>query len=201
VPSGCDKYKNDTVLLNVSVLNPALQYHLYDTIWINSLLNDTFYPLSGTPALFTRATEQMYMSIQPYSINSSGTLPVLQYANIEFNPIVTEGSLSQYGYTGYNFLYKRVAPNNTLKAALVAGRTGLYLLELTPSTYVGNSVYFYNNNDYCTGYYGIDAVPAAQQNSNYWAGLGVTSISTSPAYGSHVISKNMRNYLIFKVVP
>jgi hypothetical protein len=201
VPSNCDNHKTDTVLLNVSILNPASQYHLFDTIWFNSLLNDTYSPLSGTPASFTRVTEQLFMSIQPYSINTSGTLPVLQFANIEFNPIVIDGSLSQYGYTGYNFQYKRVAPNNNLKAGLVAGRTGLYLLELSPSTYVGNSNYFYNSNDYCTSYYGIGTIPPAQQNSSYWTGLGVTAVSTSPAYGNHTVSNNMRNYLIFRVVP
>lgn len=200
-PSNCEKFKTDTVLLDVSVTNPALQYHLFDTIWLTSLLSDTYTPLSGTPVSFTRSTDQLFMSIQPYSINTSGTLPMLQYANIEFNPIVTDGSLSQFGYNGYNYQYRRVAPNNSLRAGLVTGRTGLYLVELNPSNYVNSPFSIYNNNDYCTTYYGIASVPAAQQNSNYWTGLGVTAISTSSAYGSHTVSKNMRNYLIFRVIP
>jgi hypothetical protein len=201
VPSNCDQYKKDTVLLDVSVSNPLLQYHLFDTIWLASLISDTYNPLSGSPVSFTRATEQLFMSIQPFSINTSGTLPLLQYANIEFNPVVTDGSLSQFGYNGYNCQYRRVAPNNSLRAGLVAGRTGLYLVELNPSSYINNPFYIYNTTDFCTTYYGIASVPAAQQNSSYWTGLGVTAVSTSPAYGNHTVSKNMRNYLIFRVVP
>jgi hypothetical protein len=197
----CNNYKSDTVLLDVSVTNPALQYHLFDTIWLTSLISDTYTPLSGSPSSFTKSTDQLYMSIQPYSINTSGTLPLLQYANIEFNPVVIDGSLSQYGYTGYNFQYRRVAPNNSLKAGLVAGRTGLYLVELNPYNNASIPFYIYNGNDYCASYYGIASVPAAQQNSSYWTGLGVTAVSTSPVYGNHTVSKNMRNYLIFRVVP
>ncbi len=201
LPSNCEQYKNDSLLLNVSVTNPALQYHLFDTIWLTSLISDTYSPLSGTPASFIKPTEQLFMSVQPYSINTSGTLPLLQYANIEFNPIVIEGSMSQFGYNGYNYQYRRVAPNNILRAGLVAGRTGLYLIELNPSSYINNPFYIYNTNDFCTTYYGIASVPTNQQNSSYWTGLGVTSVSTSAAYGSHIVSKNMRNYLIFRVVP
>jgi hypothetical protein len=201
IPSSCEKYKSDSVLLAVSVTNPALQYHLFDTIWLTSFISDTYTPLSGSPVSFTRATEQLFMSIQPYSINTSGSLPLLQYANIEFNPVVTDGSLSQFGYNGYNFQYRRLATNNSLGAGLVAGRTGLYLVELNPSSYVNNPFYIYNTTDFCTTYYGVATVPATQQNSSYWTGLGVTAMSTSPAYGNHTVSKSMRNYLIFRVVP
>jgi hypothetical protein len=197
----CDNYKQDTVLLNVLVSNPATEYHLYDTIWLSSIINDTFNPQSGTPSSITRQTDQLFLSLQPFSVSAAGSLPVLSYANIEFNPVVKEGKLLNPGYGGYNFEYKRVLPNNSLRAGLVAGRTGLYIIELNPGSNVYSPFYLYNTGDYCTTYHGQNNVIPVQQNSPHWSTLGVTSVSTGPAYGSRVISQNMRNYLIFKVIP
>lgn len=200
--NSCDSYKNDSVLLNVSVTNPAMDYHLYDTIWLNSVINDLYIPVSGSPTSFTKATEQLYLTVQAYSISTSGTLPSLHYANIEFNPIVREGSLNLPGYSGgYIFQYKRTAPDNKLKCGFVAGRTGLYMIELGHGTAIYAPFYIYNTGDFCTTYRGATAISPGQQNINYWSVLGVTSISTEPAYGSHVISRDQRNYLIVRVVP
>lgn len=198
----CDNYKSDTVLLNVSVLNPATQYHLFDTIWLTSTISDSFSPLSGSPVTFTQPMEQMSLTAVPYSINTSGTLPVMQYAFIEFNPVVKDGNLQSPGYSGFNYNYRRLAPNNTLQAGFVPGRTGLYIIELMPGNYYNSgSFYIYNGNDYCTTYFGESALPLAQQNQGYWTTLGVSSISMAPNYGSKIITKGSRNYFIFKVIP
>jgi hypothetical protein len=125
----------------------------------------------------------------------------LQYANIEFNPVAKEGILQSPGYYGYTFLYRRVAPNNSLQAGLVAGRTGLYLVELNPGNYYNSSFSINNGNDYCTSYLGQSGITAAQQNKNYWTSLGVTAISLAPNYGTKTISINNRNYFIIKVKP
>ena len=200
--NSCETNKNDTVNLAVSVMNPNTEYHLYDTIWLNSVVNDVYNPVSGSPASFTKATEQLYLTTQAYSISMSGTLPYLHYANIEFNPVVTEGSLNQPGYSGgYIFLYRRTAPDNKLKCGLVPGRTGLYFIELGHGTVIYSPFYIYNSGDFCTTYRGATTFPVNQQNIAYWNTLGVTSISTEPAYGSHNIAKNQKNYLIIKVVP
>lgn len=197
-----DNYKTDTVLLNVSVINPAAEYHLYDTIWLSSVISDNFSPLSGSPASFTRSIEQLNMTVSPYAINTAGSLPILQYANIEFNPVVREGSLQSGGYySGYNYVFRRTAPNNSLQAGLVAGRTGLYLVELNHGTYYGGSFSINNGSDFCTSYFGDANVPVAQQNRSYWSGLGVSAISMAPNYGIKTISLNKRNYFIFKVIP
>ena len=102
---------------------------------------------------------------------------------------------------GYTYQYKRVAPNNTLVAGLVAGRPGLYLIELNH----GNNIYYpfsiFNSADPCVTYYGQSSLPPNQQNKSYWNGLGVTALSTAAGYGSHTVSINMRNYLIVKVLP
>jgi hypothetical protein len=200
--NSCDNYKNDTVILDVSVMNPNTDYHLYDTIWLNSVVTDLYNPVSGSPASFTKATEQLYLTTQTYSISTSGTLPTLHYANIEFNPVVKEGSLNLPGYSGgYFFQYKRTTPDNKLKCGLVAGRTGLYMIELGHGTAIYSPFYIYNTTDFCTTYRGKTSIPLNQQNIGYWNSLGVTSISTEPAYGSHYIAKDQRNYLIFRVVP
>jgi hypothetical protein len=197
----CDNYKSDTVTLNISIVNPATEYHLYDTIWLSSVVSDTFSPLSGSPASFTKAVDQLTLTIIPYSVNTSGSLPVLQYANIEFNPVVREGSLQTTSYLGYNYLFRRVAPNNSLQPGLVAGRTGLYIVELSHGLYYSNPFNVVNGNDYCTSYTGVSSIPVAQQNLGYWPGLGVTSISMAPNYGAKTISIDNRNYFIIKVIP
>jgi hypothetical protein len=197
----CDTYKTDTVLLNVSIVNAAAEYRLYDTIWLSSIVNDNFTPLSGSPALFTKSIDQLNLTVMPYSINTAGTLPILQYANIEFNPVVREGSLQNPGYNGYNYIFRRVAPNNNLQAGLVAGRTGLYLVEINHGNYYGGSFNIYNGNDHCTSYNGQSAMPLSQQNRNYWTLLGVTAISIGSNYGSKTVSINNRNYFIIRVIP
>jgi hypothetical protein len=200
--NSCDVIKNDSVILNVSVMNPNTDYHLYDTIWLNSLVNDVYSPISGSPASFTKATDLLYLTAQAFSINTSGTLPTLYYANIEFNPVVKEGSLSLPGYSGgYIFQYKRTSPDNNLKFGMVAGRTGLYMIELSHGTAIYSPFYIYNSVDFCTTYRGKTTIPLNQQNPSYWNGLGVTSVATGSAYGSHYVAKDQRNYLIFRVIP
>jgi hypothetical protein len=158
-------------------------------------------PLSGT-ASFTTALEQLYLNVQPYQVITSTSLPQLQYANIEFNPVIKEGLLQPSPYIGYNFLYKRVTPQNTLKIGFVAGRTGLYVMSLTNSRYSSGGMFtLYKANDYCTTYWGITTIPANEQNKNYWDSLGVTAVSLPTNYGNTVITKAMYNYFYFRIIP
>jgi len=142
------------------------------------------------------------MNSQPYHVITSTSLPQLQYANIEFNPVITEGLLQNLSYSGYNFLYKRTTALNTLKIGFVAGRTGLYVISSNNSLYSsGGSFSLIRGSDYCTTYYGITSFSLAEQNRNYWDSLGVTAVSLPSNYGGTVIAKNMRNYFFFKVIP
>jgi len=201
LPNSCNAYKQDTVLLNASVPNSNPVYHPGDTIWINSSVSDILVPSSGLGS-FTVNLDQLYLNVQPFSVVSTSTVPQLQFANIEFNPVVMEGSLQNSAYSGYNFLYNRANALNSLKVGFVAGRTGLYIMESTNHRYfTGDVASFIKPGDPCTTYYGISSFSEAEQNKNYWNALGMTTISLPPNYGSLSISKDMKNYFIFEIVP
>jgi len=201
VISPCAAYVQDTVLLSAAVANASPSYHVYDTIWIESDVTDNFTPLSGS-GVFTSSLDQLYMNVQPFSINTTASLPELQYANIEFNVVVETGMLQNSAYSGYNFLYKRITTANSLRVGFVPGRTGLYLMSCTNNRYfAGGMATLSKPNDQCTTYWGICSFPESQQNKNYWDVLGVASLSLSPSNGNVLISKNMRSYFLFNVVP
>ena len=200
--NNCVVHNEDSVALNVSVANSNSVYHLNDTIWINSSVSDNFSTLSGSGSLTTELN-QLYLTVQPFQVINSTSLPQLQFANIEFNPVVNEGML-QYGIynTGYVFLYRRTTALNTLKIGFVAGRTGLYVISAYNGKYISDGSFtLIKGTDYCTLYPGITTFPPAEQNKNYWDTLGVTTVSLPPNYGYKVISKSMHSYFFFRVIP
>lgn len=197
----CSVFKQDSVLLNASVTNSQLVYHPGDTIWITSTISDNLVPLSGTGS-FVVKLDQFYLNVQPFSVVTTSGVPQLQYANNEFNPLVIEGSLQNSAYSGYNFLYNRANSQNSLKIGFVAGRTGLYIMETMNQQYsLNNAATFIKPGDQCTSYSGVSSFSEAEQNKNYWNTLGLTTISLPPNYGILSISKDMKNYFIFEVVP
>lgn len=201
----CDgQYKTDTVLLNLNLLNPSAEYRQYDTIWINSDINDNFNPVSGNPASFSNNIEQLYLTIQPYQVKTDAALPYLQYANIEFNPVVRDGSLENVNTGGYIFKFRRVSPYNKVSAGLVAGRPGLYLIECNHSTYPyagGGNFQIYNGNNGCVSFWGKSEFPPGQQNIDLWNSFGSSSLSIPQNYGNQIVNESSRNYVLFKVVP
>lgn len=198
----CANYTQDTVLLGSSVTNSRALYHIGDTIWISSVVSDNLIPLSGAPS-FNFELNQLLFSAQPYSIKNNATLPELQYANIEFNPVVAVGQLQNNGYGSYSFLYKRTTAINSLRIGFVAGCIGLYAMDCSNSQYYynGGSLSIYKPNDYCTTYWGLTNFTPTEQNKNYWDSIGVAAVSLAPNYGNVTIAKNERNYFLFKVVP
>ena len=203
IDPNCTTRTQDTVLLNSTIINSKAVYHIGDTVWIGSIVSDNLTPLSGAAAFNIEFT-QLFLTIQPYSIKTNPTLPELQYANIEFNPVVSEGQLQSNGYGGYNFLYKRTTGSNSLKVGFIAGRTGLYAMDCVNDRYYyngGSNFAIYKPNDYCNTYWGITNFSPVVQNRNYWDSIGVTAVSLAPNYGSVTISKNERNYFLFKVIP
>lgn len=198
----CTNYTQDTVLLGSNVINSRALYHIGDTIWIGSVVTDNLIPLSGA-APFNIELTQLFFNAQPYSIKNNPTLPELQYANIEFNPVVAVGQLQNIGFGGYSFLYKRTTATNSLKIGFVAGRTGLYAMDCGNSRYYydGAALSIYKPNENCTTYWGLTNFAAIEQNKNYWDSIGVAAVSLAPNYGNTTISKSERNYFLFKVIP
>ena len=197
----CAAYVQDTVLMSAAVENPSPEYHLNDTIWIISDVSDVLTPISGSD-IFTESLDQLYMNVQPYSITTSSSLPELLFANIEFNVVVKQGMLQNLAYSGYNFLYRRTTAHNSLEIGFVPGRVGQYIVFCTNNRFFAGGMATFNKpNDQCTTYWGICSFPETQQNKNYWDALGVTSLSLPPNYGNIVISKNMRSYFLFNVIP
>lgn len=201
----CDGiYITDTIELNLRLLNAALEYKQYDTIWINSDVSDDFTPLSGNPVTFTAKVEDLYLTIQPYQLNNSSSLPYLQYANIEFNPIVKDGRLENLNQGGYIYKFRRNAPYNKLSAGLVAGRPGTYIIECIHSSYPysgGGNFQINNGTNTCISYLGKSTFNPAQQNLEFWNSLTTTNLSLLPDYGTHTIFKDYHNYFIIRVVP
>lgn len=197
----CATFKNDTVLLDCKIPAAIPVYHIGDTIMFESIISDNFSPLSGSPS-FTRELNQLNLIVQPFIVKTNNTLPELQYANVEFNPFVKEGQLQNIGFIGYPFLYKRLTGINSLKAGLIAGRTGLYVVQCHNTQYSYDvDITINNQTDNCTTYRGVTNFLPAEQNRNYWDSIGVTALSLAPNYGNITIAKSMRNYFFFKVVP
>lgn len=203
VSDPCTQYNKDTVLLNHSFANVKATFKVGDTIKIEALISDNLPALSGNINL-SAPLNQLYLKIQPYSIIKNSTLPELQYANIEFNPYVGEGQLVNSSNGGYNYLYKRTSNANSLKIGFIAGRPGLYLFDLSNDRYsyqIGGGLALYASGDNCTTYWGISNFNKSSQNLQYWDSLGVAAVSVSPNYGFGTVSKNNRNYFLFKVIP
>ncbi len=197
----CDKYTADTILLSSGLPNIKAVFKVGDTIKLESLIKDEFVPKSGAAA-FTTEINQLYYRLQPFSIIKNNALPELQYANIEFNPIVVDGQLLNINYSGYNYLYKRNTGVNSLKIGFVAGKPGLYAFQCTNGRYGYDGGFnLYRPGDNCTNYWGITNFTASQKNLQYWDSLGVAAVSLPSNYGTNTIAKNNYNYFFFKVIP
>jgi hypothetical protein len=191
--------QTDTVYTQMSILNASTVYRIGDTIKFSSKVNDSINSSKG--ASFIHNRNAFNASIQPYRVVNNGGLNELVYANIEFNPIVHIGQFQNYPYNGYNFLYQRLQPYNTLQVSFVAGRAGLYIFNLLSGDNYSGANYIHRNNDYCTGYPNAFAFPISNQNVNYWDGLGISSISLANTNNYRVANKTDKNYVFVKVIP
>lgn len=203
VTDPCPQSKTDTILLNHSFSNLKAIFKIGDTIKIDAAISDNLPTVTGNVSL-SAPLNTLYLKVQPYSIIKNSTLPELQYANIEFNPYVSDGQLVNSSNGGYNYLYRRSNNVNSLKIGFIAGRAGLYIFELNNDRYaymISGNMPLYAVGDNCTTYWGVSNFNKASQNLQYWDSLGVSTVSFSSTYGSGSVSKNNRNYFIFKVIP
>ncbi len=195
--SNCNQYTTDTAMFDFSVINNN-SIHVFDTIQIHSRISDSIRTTSGNQFFY----EQNVLScnIQAYKVVNNGTGPVLNYANNEFNPLVFAGQFQNTAGIGYGYIFNRMAPYNELRAGLVVGRPGLYLITTGPNNdYYGN--YIPSNNP-CVQIQSMNFIPIAEQNRSIWDSLGTTALLLNgSSYPEPIAKKSNRNYFFVRVNP
>jgi len=193
----CNQYTTDTAIFNVSVANQT-NIAVMDTIQIQSIISDTIQTTSGNQ--FQYEQNLLSCNIQAYKVVNNGNGPVLNYANNEFNPLVFTGLMQNTPSIGFGYIYNRFAPFNELRAGLVAGRPGLFLITTGANNgYYENYIPSYSP---CVQIKSMNFVPIAQQNTNIWDSLGTTSLMLAGNYSPEPIAnKSNRNYFFVRVRP
>jgi len=197
-PPLCDTYSNDSIPLPIEITNIYQSFHVLDTIKMSSVISDTFKSKKGVDLIYPCYT--MYASIQPYKVVNNGAGPELNYANIQFNPMVTEGYFQLTSNTGINFLYNRSDPYNRLKPMLVAGEAGLYLMTIGINNYYYSNMFFDSRNP-CSQYFGYTNISSTEQQRQFWDSIGTTTLRLAGSNGQVVANKQDRNYFFVKIEP
>ena len=196
----CENYRTDTILMQIQLQNPAAVFHINDTVTLISSVSDTLSTLSGS--VFNTPLSSLKMNVNAYKVvRNINNLYELNYANNEFNAIVHEGSFDNTGGTGFEFLYRRFEPNNTLNVSLLPGREGLYLIQMYHYNYSPSySYYIYNSSDRCKNYIGLTQLPRVQQQIQFWDSIGTTNLRLANSNFDMAEKRNM-NYFFLRVLP
>lgn len=197
-PKPCDDYIYDSIPLPFSVIENIHSYHVYDTIQMQSFISDTFFSKKGDQLIYPTYT--MYANVQPYQVVNNGSGPVLNYANIQFNPMVSLGYFQFSSNEGFNFLYQRMEPYNRLISSFVVGSPGLYLFKVAISNGYYSSSFFDSRNP-CSNYFGYADITPAQQQREFWDTLNVTTLRLAGSNDYPIINKQDVNYFFVKVEP
>jgi hypothetical protein len=168
-------------------------------LWFESTISDTFYNRQGSDKIVSPINE-MHLQIQPYRIVKTDTVPFINYANIEFNPVLQDGTISTNAYfTGYNFIFRRNQPYNYLKAGFVPGKTGLYIFIFTHSLNYEATIFdVYSPDNYCKSYHGLSKINTSEQNIQYWDSLKVSGLHIRN-YNWNLVQKQDPNYFFINV--
>ncbi|CAN5737304.1 hypothetical protein BH11BAC4_BH11BAC4_13920 [soil metagenome] len=191
----CSNSIKDTAIFPFNIPNNNTSFHVLDTIKLISAVSDTIHSIKGKS--FLNPLNFLSSSISLYKVVNTGSGAVLNYANIEFNPLVLEGQFLNNG--DLEIQYNRVLPYNRLQASLVPGSPGLYLVTLDNNYSYGYQITEPNN--HCDIYYGAFFIPENQQQKQYWDSLGTTSLMLAGTNGYEVANKNNRNCFFVKILP
>ena len=188
----CATIKSDSVYFNMSVTNQAVTFTLADTIKVFSKISDTISPIMSSSFVYPLNT--LSTSFQLYKVVAIGSGYQLNFANVEFNVLLQTGTF-QFGQ-GYNFLFNRLQPFNTLQFVIKPGVTGLYVAVID-----FNSYFIRNPNEACVSYLTSFKFKSTEQNLQYWNTLGgATTLTLAASGGSSSINKNDKNYFFIKVI-
>lgn len=192
----CGPYNRDTVFVPFQLNSANAINHVYDTINLISSFNDTIHSVQGKT--FLHPFNTLNLNVQAYKIVNTGSGATLNYANIEFNPLITEGQYQNISTFGINILYNRIVPNNKLQFSLVAGMPGLYLITLNMRDY-SQGLFIYEPNNYCNEYKVNSFIPESQQRKQYWDTIGTTTLRLNGNNNFIVANKEETNYFFIKV--
>ncbi len=195
-PKNCDLYKTDTIKNNLEFINFRPDYRVNDTLKFTSLLNDTAHSTSGVSFVSQYPYNNRNLYIQTYKVVMNNGTPALNYANIEFNPLITEGSFSNSNTSGYYFQYKKLDPYYRLGVSLISGYTGLYLITFSTGGYS-----YVNTNTPCTNYRNLYFIPEQIQQKQYWDSLGVIKLQLNGGADYTIKNKEDPDYLFIRIKP
>lgn len=202
-PEPCDRYVSDTLSLHFNVDQGDGSFQPFDTIHFLSVLNDTMRSNQGRNYIYNYGSPSL--QIQCYKVvEGPSDNPVLVYANIEFNPLVSEGQFLNYYGQGTNLMYNRQIPYSRLRGAFVPGRPGLYLFVVRPNNYYNDYLFSYadpNGPRECINYFSKYTLTPAERLSNYWDTLGVTALTLQGDGYNVIAQKNESNHFFIHINP
>jgi hypothetical protein len=195
----CRYYDTDTAWLPVKVIRPMSEIHVYDTVDVEVEMNDSIQTLGGRNLV--HEFNSLNCNIRAYKVENISGSYLLNYANIEFNPVLKTGQFMNYGGAGYGFYFNRNKPYNNLKVGLVPGKPGLYLITLGSSNYVYSEYYFYVNNIPCTQFMLRNKLAVDQQAREYWDSLGTSQLRLNGGGEYPIAEKDRSDYFFVRVNP
>jgi hypothetical protein len=196
----CGEYNKDTVFapFNISI-SDTQSIRVFDTLFLTCQLNDTMKSKNGLR--FIKKTETANIAVQGYKVVDQGGSYGLNYANIEFNPVVIKGRFNNgYYFPGINLLYERNQPYNDVKLGLVAGQPGLYLFTVQSfANYYEGDLYIDGNE--CTSFHLLNKLNQTENQSFNWGNLGVQGLELIGSSGYTIANRNNPNHFFLRVLP
>lgn len=196
----CDEYNRDTVFapFNISI-SDTQTIRVFDTLFITCQLNDTMKSKNGLR--FIKSIDYANLAIQGYKVvNQGGGNYGLNYANIEFNPLVLQGQFSTGYYPGINITFERSRPYNRAKMGIVPGQPGLYLFTLYSfATYYEGDLIIEGNE--CTSFHVVNKLNQSDNQTFFWDRLNRNSLELNGYPGVEIINRNNPNHFFVEVLP
>jgi hypothetical protein len=196
----CNQYNNDTIFVPFQISSNNMQtLHVLDTIFFESTINYTMNSVNGRR--FSKNIENANLGLQGYKVVNQSAGVALNYANIEFNPLVFEGQfVVPSPYQGITLMYNRLAPYNKIKGGLILGQPGLYVFttQCLVNYYEGT---FYTEGNNCTSYKLVNKLNQLDFQNQIWNSLGTSSLTLNGAPGYTVVKRGDANHFFVQVLP
>lgn len=195
----CEEYNRDTVFAPFDIsISGAQPIRVLDTLFLTCQLNDTLKSQNGLR--FLKNIDYANMAIQGYKVVNLGGSYGLNYANIEFNPLVIQGQFRTGSYPGINIMYERSQPYNKAKIGIVAGQPGLYVFTVLSYTNYYEGDFFIEGNN-CTSFHLLNKLNQSDNQVVNWNNLGVDRLELNGYPGYDRVNRNSPNHFFLQVLP